>query len=47
MIGKIFPGESPPRVDRRRGAKKSENGGGMNIKNFFFHAVSKFHGTIG
>ena len=26
--------------------KKSENGGGMNII-FFFHAVSKFHGTIG
>ena len=30
------------RIDRRRGAKKSENGGGMNINFFFFTLFQNF-----
>ena len=41
----IFNFTSVPRIDRRRGAKKSENGGGMNIKFFFSRCfkISWYH----
>ena len=38
----IFNFTSVPRIDRRRGAKKSENGGGMNINFFFFTLFQNF-----
>ena len=42
VLMKIMRNGGRERIDRRRGAKKSENGGGMNINFFFFTLFQNF-----